>query len=40
MKVGVLQGRLSEPVNKKMQEFPSNTWKSEFNVDVPPFAVV
>ncbi len=27
---GVLQGRLSEPVNKKMQEFPSN-WKSEFN---------
>jgi L-ribulose-5-phosphate 3-epimerase len=32
MRVGVLQGRLSEPVNKKMQEFPSNTWKSEFNV--------
>ena len=32
MRVGVLQGRLSKPVNKKMQEFPSNTWKSEFNV--------
>jgi L-ribulose-5-phosphate 3-epimerase len=28
---GVLQGRLSEPINKKIQEFPSNTWKSEFN---------
>ena len=28
---GVLQGRLSYPVNKKMQEFPLN-WKSEFNV--------
>lgn len=32
MRVGVLQGRLSEPVNKKNQEFPSNTWRSEFNV--------
>jgi len=32
MKVGILQGRLSKPFNKKMQEFPSNTWKSEFNV--------
>jgi hypothetical protein len=31
MIVGVLQGRLSDPVNKKMQEFPLN-WKSEFNV--------
>jgi hexulose-6-phosphate isomerase len=27
---GTLQGRLSEPIDKKMQEFPSNTWKNEF----------
>ena len=27
---GVLQGRLSKPVNGKMQEFPINNWEYEF----------
>jgi hexulose-6-phosphate isomerase len=31
MNIGVLQGRLSKPVNNKMQEFPRLTWKQEFN---------
>jgi hexulose-6-phosphate isomerase len=29
---GVLQGRLSKPVNKKMQEFPINDWDKEFHL--------
>ena len=28
---GVLQGRLSKPVNGKMQEFPINNWDKEFH---------
>ena len=27
---GILQGRLSKPVNGKMQEFPLNEWSNEF----------
>lgn len=30
MKLGILQGRLSEPIDGKMQEFPNMTWKDEF----------
>tara|TARA_B100001146_G_scaffold100159_1_gene88739 strand:- start:136 stop:969 length:834 start_codon:yes stop_codon:yes gene_type:complete len=29
-KIGVMNGRLSEPLTKKIQEFPRNTWKYEF----------
>ena len=32
MKLGVLQGRLSEPYNGNIQEFPSDTWQEEFNL--------
>ena len=32
MKLGILQGRLSEPVNGKIQEFPILTWKKEFEI--------
>lgn len=31
MKLGILQGRLSPPVEGLMQEFPSTTWKNEFS---------
>lgn len=30
MKVGITQGRLSKPLNGKIQEFPTVTWKDEF----------
>ena len=29
-KIGIMGGRLSEPVTEKIQDFPKNTWKSEF----------
>ena len=29
-KIGIMSGRLSEPLTKKIQEFPRNTWKYEF----------
>ena len=29
-KIGIMHGRLSEPTNNKIQEFPINTWKNEF----------
>ncbi len=29
-KIGVMQGRLSEPINNEIQSFPYNTWKTEF----------
>lgn len=32
MNIGILQGRLSSSVNNKMQEFPRDTWKEEFDV--------
>lgn len=28
--VGIMQGRLSEPINKKIQAFPKDSWKEEF----------
>jgi len=31
MKIGIMQGRLSEPVNGHMQEFPEN-WETEFTI--------
>ena len=31
MKIGILQGRLSKPVNGKMQEFPISNWQNEFH---------
>lgn len=31
MNIGILQGRLSKPVNGKMQEFPISNWKNEFH---------
>lgn len=31
MNFGILQGRLSKPVNGKIQEFPLNDWLVEFN---------
>ncbi len=29
-KIGVMQGRLSKPVNNKIQSFPNRNWKKEF----------
>ena len=29
-KIGIMNGRLSEPLGTKIQEFPSTTWKDEF----------
>ncbi len=31
-KLGIMQGRLSKPLNGKIQSFPTNTWKKEFYV--------
>jgi len=28
--IGIMHGRLSEPINHKIQEFPIKTWKNEF----------
>lgn len=30
IKIGIMQGRLSDPLNNKIQSFPKNSWKSEF----------
>ena len=30
-KIGIMQGRLSEPISNKIQEFPKNSWKEEFH---------
>lgn len=32
MKIGVVQGRLSKPVNGHIQEFPFSCWKMEFDL--------
>lgn len=32
MKLGVMQGRLSEPVKNQIQLFPKDTWKKEFSL--------
>ena len=29
-KIGIMNGRLSEKISEKIQEFPKNTWKQEF----------
>ena len=29
-KIGIMSGRFSEPITEKIQAFPKNTWKSEF----------
>lgn len=29
-KIGIMQGRLSPPKNKLIQNFPLETWKNEF----------
>ena len=29
-KIGIMQGRLSEPTNNQIQSFPQDTWKTEF----------
>lgn len=29
-KIGIMQGRLSKPNNDKIQSFPVNSWKQEF----------
>ncbi len=29
-KIGIMQGRLSESINNKIQSFPHDTWKTEF----------
>ena len=31
-KIGIMQGRLSPPINNKIQAFPHNYWKNEFKV--------
>ena len=31
-KIGVMQGRLSKPLNKKIQSFPIRTWRKEFSL--------
>ena len=32
MKLGIVQGRLLEPVDNKIQEFPIENWKKELNI--------
>jgi L-ribulose-5-phosphate 3-epimerase len=32
MKLGIIQGRLLPPVNGKIQEFPKDNWKEEFDI--------
>jgi hypothetical protein len=32
MKLGIIQGRLSAPVNNHIQEFPYEKWREEFNL--------
>lgn len=31
-KLGIMQGRLSPPINMNIQSFPKNTWKDEFSI--------
>lgn len=30
IKIGIMSGRLSEPINNQIQAFPANSWKDEF----------
>ena len=29
-KIGIMSGRLSQPINQAIQTFPKETWKDEF----------
>ena len=29
-RIGIMQGRLSKPINGKIQSFPKNSWENEF----------
>jgi L-ribulose-5-phosphate 3-epimerase len=31
-RIGIMQGRLSKPINGKIQSFPANTWEKEFHI--------
>lgn len=31
-RIGIMQGRLSKPVNGRIQSFPANTWENEFHI--------
>ena len=31
-RIGIMQGRLSKPVNGKIQAFPFNNWENEFKI--------
>jgi hexulose-6-phosphate isomerase len=31
-KIGIMQGRLSEPIDEKIQAYPAKTWKEEFKI--------
>ena len=30
LRIGIMQGRLSKPINGKIQSFPINSWENEF----------
>ena len=30
--IGIMQGRLSPPLNGMIQSFPKDTWRDEFNI--------
>ena len=32
IRIGIIQGRLSKPLNGKIQSFPTNTWEKEFHI--------
>ena len=32
LRIGIMQGRLSKPLNRKIQSFPKNSWENEFYV--------
>jgi hypothetical protein len=32
MRIGIIQGRLSPPINDHIQEFPNSNWKKEFDI--------
>ena len=32
IKIGVMQGRLSDPIHNTIQAFPEDTWENEFGI--------
>ena len=32
LRIGIIQGRLSKPFNRKIQSFPKNSWENEFYI--------